>query len=53
MRKVFLVNPANATVGFSVITPRWLYVLAGATPTDLVGDPIIIDEPITLLSHSG
>jgi radical SAM superfamily enzyme YgiQ (UPF0313 family) len=47
MRKVFLVNPANATVGFSVITPRWLYVLAGATPTDLVGDPIIIDEPIT------
>ena len=47
MPKVFLVNPANATVGFSVITPRWLYVLAGATPTELVGDPIIVDEPIT------
>lgn len=47
MRKVVLVNPANTTVGYSVITPRWLYVIAGATPTELVGDPIIIDEPIT------
>lgn len=47
MSKVFLVNPANATVGYSVITPRWLFVIAGATPTELVGDPIIIDEPIT------
>src|SRR5580765_8198137 len=46
MAKVFLVNPANTTVGYSVITPRWLYVLAGATPTELVGDPVIIDEPI-------
>ena len=46
MRKVFLVNPANTTVGYSVITPRWLYVIAGATPTELVGDPVIIDEPI-------
>ena len=47
MNKVVLVNPANATVGFSVITPRWLFVLAGATPTELVGDPLIIDEPVT------
>ena len=47
MAKVFLVNPANTTVGYSVITPRWLYVIAGATPTERLGDPIIIDEPIT------
>ena len=47
MRKVILVNPANATVGYSVITPRWLYVIAGATPTEFLGDPIIIDEPVT------
>lgn len=47
MSRVFLVNPANATVGYSVITPRWLFVIAGATPTDLVGDPIVIDEPVT------
>jgi radical SAM superfamily enzyme YgiQ (UPF0313 family) len=46
MSRVFLVNPANATVGYSVITPRWLFVIAGATPTELVGDPIIIDEPV-------
>ena len=47
MGKVVLVNPANTTVGFSVITPRWLFVIAGATPTGLVGDPVIIDEPVT------
>ena len=46
MSKVILVNPANASVGYSVITPRWLYVIAGATPTEFAGDPVIIDEPI-------
>lgn len=47
MGKIVLVNPANATVGYSVITPRWLYVMAGATPIELMGDPVIIDEPVT------
>jgi len=47
MNKVVLVNPANTTVGYSVITPRWLFVIAGATPTELVGDPLLIDEPVT------
>ena len=47
MSRVILVNPANATVGYSVITPRWLFVMAGATPTNLVGDPIIVDVPVT------
>ena len=47
MSKVVLVNPANATVGYSVITPRWLFVIAGATPTEFAGDPIIVDEPVT------
>lgn len=46
MSNVILVNPSNATVGYSVMTPRWLYVIAGATPTEFAGDPIIIDEPI-------
>lgn len=46
MSKVILVNPANASVGYSVITPRWLYVVAGATPTEFAGDPVIIDEPV-------
>src|SRR6266852_5410564 len=47
MSKVILVNPANSTVGYSVITPRWLFVMAGATPTSLVGDPVIVDVPVT------
>jgi radical SAM superfamily enzyme YgiQ (UPF0313 family) len=46
MSKVVLVNPANATVGYSVITPRWLFVIAGATPTEFAGNPVIIDEPV-------
>jgi radical SAM superfamily enzyme YgiQ (UPF0313 family) len=47
MSKVILVNPANASVGYSVITPRWLFVIAGATPVEFAGDPVIIDEPVT------
>jgi len=47
MAKVFIVNPANASIGFAFITPRWLYVIAGATPTELVGEPIVIDEPVS------
>jgi len=34
------------TVGYSVITPRWLFVIAQATPTDEVGDPVIVDEAL-------
>ena len=46
MGQLFLVNPANASVGYSVITPRWLFVLAGATPVELSGHPVLVDEPI-------
>ncbi len=46
MPKVILVNPANSTLGYSVITPRWLFVIAQATPVELVGDPILVDEAI-------
>jgi radical SAM superfamily enzyme YgiQ (UPF0313 family) len=35
-----------STMGYSIITPRWLFVLAQATPTDLVGDPLLVDESI-------
>jgi radical SAM superfamily enzyme YgiQ (UPF0313 family) len=46
MAKVVLVNPAVSTLGYSVITPRWLFVLAQATPVELVGDPVLVDETI-------
>ena len=46
MPKVILVNPSLSTVGYSFITPRWLYVMAQATPVDMVGDPILVDESI-------
>src|SRR5580698_7435506 len=46
MPRVVLVNPSLTTMGYSVITPRWLFVLGQATPVDLVGDPIIIDEAV-------
>jgi radical SAM superfamily enzyme YgiQ (UPF0313 family) len=46
MAKVVLVNPAMSTLGYSVITPRWLFVIAQATPVELVGDPVLVDEAI-------
>jgi radical SAM superfamily enzyme YgiQ (UPF0313 family) len=44
--KVILLNPSMCTLGYSVITPRWLFVIAQATPTDIAGDPVIVDEAI-------
>ena len=43
--RVHLVNPSDDSFGTGVITPRWLYVLAGATPVEF-GDPIITDETL-------
>ncbi len=46
MPKVILVNPSMSTTGYSVITPRWLFVIAQATPADLVSNPVLVDEAI-------
>ncbi len=43
--RVHLVNPSEASFGIGVITPRWLFVLAAATPAQY-GDPIITDETL-------
>jgi radical SAM superfamily enzyme YgiQ (UPF0313 family) len=42
---VHLVNPSDISFGTAVITPRWLYVIAAATPADF-GEPIIVDETL-------
>ena len=42
---VHLVNPSHLSFGVGVITPRWLYVLAGATPK-AHGDPRLTDETL-------
>jgi radical SAM superfamily enzyme YgiQ (UPF0313 family) len=43
--RVHLINPSDVAFGVGVITPRWLYVLAAATP-GRYGDPIIVDETL-------
>ena len=43
--RVFLVNPSHVSFGIAVITPRWLYVLAAATPLRW-GTPIVCDETL-------
>lgn len=43
--RVHLVNPSDAAFGTAVITPRWLFVLAAATPPSF-GDPEICDETL-------
>jgi len=42
---VYLVNPSHVSFGTSVITPRWLYVLAAATP-EACGPPTLVDETL-------
>ena len=43
--RVHLVNPSDVSFGTAVITPRWLYVLAAATPARF-GTPAIVDETL-------
>lgn len=43
--RVHLVNPSDSSFGIGVITPRWLFVLAAATPA-IYGDPVISDETL-------
>jgi radical SAM superfamily enzyme YgiQ (UPF0313 family) len=45
---VHLINPSDHSFGTSVITPRWLFVLAAATPT-FMGDPVLVDESLEQL----
>jgi len=43
--QVHLINPSHVSFGVGVITPRWLYVLAAATPAQY-GDPRLTDETL-------
>jgi radical SAM superfamily enzyme YgiQ (UPF0313 family) len=42
---VYLINPSHVSFGIGVITPRWLYVLASATPKEY-GEPLLVDETL-------
>ena len=43
--QIHIVNPSHVSFGIGVITPRWLYVIAAATPQEY-GDPQITDETL-------
>src|SRR5712671_5639194 len=43
--RVHLINPSDVAFGTGVITPRWLFVLAAATPRSY-GDPQVVDETL-------
>ncbi len=43
--RIHLVNPSDITFGLAVITPRWLFVLAAATP-ERYGTPRLVDESL-------
>lgn len=43
--RIHIVNPSDTSFGTAVITPRWLYVLAAATPASY-GDPELCDETL-------
>ena len=44
--RVHLVNPSDTSFGLAVITPRWLFVLAAATP-ERFGTPVLVDETLS------
>jgi radical SAM superfamily enzyme YgiQ (UPF0313 family) len=48
---VFLINPSHVSFGIGVITPRWLYVLAAATPPRF-GVPRLVDETLEVFDTS-
>jgi len=43
--RIHLINPSDLSFGTAVITPRWLFVLAAATP-ERFGTPVIVDETL-------
>jgi len=45
---VHIINPSDSAFGTAVITPRWLFVLAAATPSSF-GEPRIVDETLEQL----
>ena len=49
--RVHLVNPNHLSFGVGVITPRWLYVLAAATPRSF-GDPVLVDETLAAMEST-
>jgi radical SAM superfamily enzyme YgiQ (UPF0313 family) len=48
---IHLVNPSHVSFGVGVITPRWLFVLAAATPAKF-GEPRLADETLEPLDPS-
>jgi hypothetical protein len=42
---IYIINPSHVSFGIGVITPRWLYVLASATPA-ACGAPTLVDETL-------
>jgi hypothetical protein len=49
--QVHLINPSSVSFGTAVITPRWQYVLAAATPKSF-GDPVLVDETLSQVDPS-
>lgn len=46
--RIHLINPSDTSFGTAVITPRWMFVLAGATPAEY-GTPVLCDETLERL----
>ncbi len=49
--RVHLVNPSDLSFGLAVITPRWLFVLAAATP-ERFGTPHLVDETLATFDYT-
>jgi radical SAM superfamily enzyme YgiQ (UPF0313 family) len=50
--RIFLINPSVVSFGYSLMAPRWLFVIAQATPSKYADNLTIIDESIKRFDSS-
>jgi radical SAM superfamily enzyme YgiQ (UPF0313 family) len=49
--RIWLINPSNVCTGFASITPRWMPVIAGATPDSFADRLVLVDEAVEQLDY--
>jgi radical SAM superfamily enzyme YgiQ (UPF0313 family) len=50
--KIWLINPANVCTGFAAITPRWMPIMASATPEAFADQLMLVDEAVEPVDYS-
>ncbi len=49
--RIWLINPSNICSGFAAVTPRWMPIIAGATPAQFADRLVLLDEAIEPIDY--